>query len=299
MVVDKKVQTLKAYKKAKNAGKHKNFNYSAYYDRFHKEINIRIAECLALRARFEKEDAAGTSRRRNCSKRRKLVDVEELDDDESDSASEDDEYSDDMGYNYQRRPKVAIPQRLRSSPQKKLRAYYNEPYDMPGFDHDIYAPTIRYVSANNNPIPQDQGRSITEANNGFVSFTLRKVSCSELFEAGGNRYKMPEKPIDIANTPPLTDAEIDWMIALERRKSNTMSTATYLSIMKSPRQDRIPFSPQTPRSASFNTQPVTSSTEYYLDDPPSQVAGSCAIRSTYGSDKEGRRSARLALKTTF
>ena len=270
-------------RKAKKAKKHKNFDHSAYYNRFHPEIDTRMAECLALRAQIhDEDDAAGTSRRQAGSKKRNVADFEESSNSGSEAAGDGDEDGDDLDYSYRR---------LRPNMWEKQRVLHRESRDRAEYDDNGYVSIPGYVAAHSNAVRQYQDGRSTEVNDSFAVPRSRLLSCSELFQVAGNRYQMPEQPVDAADAPLVTDAEIDWLISLPRRKSST--------ILKSSWQERVPCSPQTARTASFNTQPVSASTEYNINDPPSHVTGCRIGRSGYCLTREGRRSARLALKTAL
>ncbi|KAJ4373179.1 hypothetical protein N0V83_003471 [Neocucurbitaria cava] len=264
IMVDKKVETLKAFKKARAAKQHKNFDHSAYYDEFHPEINVRIAECLALRAQFQAEDAGGTVPARGGTKKRPYL----VNDDEDDESSEDD--FEEIGAGVQRQKRAAVSQASRSSPRKKQRINYAEPQDAPVY-HDVYDQVAQVVP----------GYQPASAN-------TRKQSCTQYFPTQA-QYAY-------------TDEELEHVLSLARRKSSTLSLGPYTSIMKSPNLTRIPHSPLLPRystrTASFNAQPVTSSKEYNVNDSPSQVGVSpAAARAMYDHLQQGRRSsARLARK---
>ncbi|MDV3182327.1 MAG: hypothetical protein Q8869_00415, partial [Candidatus Phytoplasma australasiaticum] len=63
-LVDKKIEKTDAFAEFKRSGSKKDFDYAAYYDLFHPEINRRIKECEDLRDRFIAEDAAGVATKR-------------------------------------------------------------------------------------------------------------------------------------------------------------------------------------------------------------------------------------------
>ncbi|CAO2652388.1 Nn.00g006710.m01.CDS01 [Neocucurbitaria sp. VM-36] len=285
IMVDKKVETLKAFKKAKAAKRHKNFDFSAYYDEFHPEINVRIAECLALRAQFKAEDVAGTAPARGGSKKRQTVIIDDSEDEEPDFRHDDDDFE-EIGADVRQQKRLGFSQGSRSSPRKKQRINYAEPEDVPKH-RNVYDQVAHHV-----------------ANYEVASPNARKSSCSQLFLPKDQaRYDIDNAPVDVSDLRPITDEELEALLSLPRRKSSTMSIGPYMSIMKSPKLDRIPHSPQftrySTRTASFNAQPVTSSKEYNINDPPSQVGVSPdAIRAVYDHLQQGRRSARLAGKTT-
>ncbi|KAF1844213.1 uncharacterized protein K460DRAFT_419158 [Cucurbitaria berberidis CBS 394.84] len=298
IMVDKKVETLRVYKKAKAAKRHKDFDHSAYYDQFHPEINTRIAECLALRAQFKAEDDAGTAPARGGSRKRRVI-VPDSDDDEPDFNRTDDEFE-EIGDNYEQQQRVGVAQGSRSSPRKKSRINYTEAGDVPQ-QRSVYDQIAQYVPTYDGPVPPTPTPYVgpTQANSSAISPKSRKASCTGLFiPKDRSRHDIDQQaPIDVSNMPALTNEELDYMLSLPRRKSSTLSIGPYSSIMKSPKLSRATRS--SARTASFNAQPVTSSKEYYVNDPPSQVAVSPdAAQSQYNHHEQGRRSARLAGKTS-
>ena len=304
IVVDKKVESLKVFKKAKAAKRHKSFNHSAYYDEFHPEINIRIAECLALRAQFKAEDEAGVGPSRGGSKKRQLVVIDDSDD-EIDFTRNDDDIE-EIGDEYEQQKHAGFSQGLRSSPRKKQRINYAELQDV-SQQRDVYNQIAQYVPAYHAPGLQHQGQYMgsSQVNPSSISPKARKSSCTDYFLPRDQaRYNIDQAAqIDVSNMPPLSEQEIDWMLSLQRRKSSTLSIGPSSSIMKSPKLSRTLRSPQITRSsartASFNAQPVTSSKEYNINDPPSQFAVSPDVtRAVFDHSQRGRRSARLASKTT-
>jgi hypothetical protein len=117
---------------------------------------------------------------------------------------------------------------------------------------------------------------------------LRKTSLSALFPRDTN-FSLDDFPSSSAEEPALTQAEVDAVLAsLERRKSSTLSNGPCsMGIIKSAQ-----CSPQIAqqRTASFAEQPVTSSREYGVDDPPSQVTSGQMVERLRRSDRLASRS---------
>ena len=291
--VDAKVETLPAYKRAKEARQTKDFDKTRYYDRFHPEINIRIAECYAKRAQFEKEDTAGgvaVTRTR----KHKLAVVNGDSDDEPDFARDDDDDDDDLKEADTRHQQRQPIRGQRSSPRRKQRVDYAAVQDPPEYSqlHDLVQQLPGYNPHARSAPAFDQGpQTYDNINDGPPS---RNPSCTQFFRPsndGFTRYDLDTvlpadestSVLDIADLPPLTEEEIQKF--LSRRKSSTLSNGPTVSAMKSPSQSKSGA-----RSASFNAQPVSSSMEFEIDDPPSRVKEAVSPASS-------RRSSRLANKT--
>lgn len=298
IVVDKKVEAMKVYKKAKEAYQHEYFDHSAYYSHFHPEIDVRIAECLALRARFQAEDAQGPVSARR-SRKRKMVSIDESDDERPEFTRNGD-YVEEIGTEYQHQQPIAFSRGSRSGRRKKQRTDTTGTHNMLQGGNIVYSQVPGYAPASNGSVSQHQGGygESFQSNSSYMQHNSgspksRKSSFSAIFK-------------EVEDAPAvrrLTDKELDFMMSLPRRKSSTMSIGPYNSIMKSPKTCYSSRSPQTARTslrtASFNAQPVTSSKEYNINDPPSHVTGlSNGTNTVYNEDyHQGRRSARLASKT--
>ncbi|UPX16575.1 uncharacterized protein EKO05_0006967 [Ascochyta rabiei] len=110
-------------------------------------------------------------------------------------------------------------------------------------------------------------------------------------------YAVPATPnLDISNfsicEDDLSDDKLEKLLALERRQSYAADIGP-MSILKSPDLIR---GGRTPRRAGFGAQPVSSSKEYFVNDPPSLVAVSKHVPLVVDV---GRRSARIAAKTSW
>ncbi|KAH7389801.1 hypothetical protein BKA66DRAFT_548189 [Pyrenochaeta sp. MPI-SDFR-AT-0127] len=285
IVVDKKVEALKGFQKAKEANRHAKFDHSAYYHRFHPEIDVRVAECLALRAKLQSEDAAGITLSRG-SKKRKIVTIDDSDDEQPVFLCDHDDGLEEIGNHYEDQPQAVFSERLRSSPRKKQRIDYTEPHNILQREHNAYNQPPGYISAYPQFVPERQDRKVeyvhresTNVHPSSISPNTRKTSFSEIFDT----YEHTE------NDRPLTDKEIEFMLSLPRRKSSAMSIGPSTSIMKSPKLKNDPRDQKghnTARTASFNAQPVSSSKEYNINGPPSEVASSHTIA---GAMQEGYR----------
>ena len=285
-LVDKKIERLPAFKEFMKEGSKKDFDYAAYYDEFHPEIKQRIAECVVLREQFIAEDEMGVTPKRPRARRRQSLDDSGervttrkqkkkkkyilVDSDSSEDeapahkhrskkgrvVSQDD--SDDDEFEEIGSQALSMPQSRasRRSLRQKPRIDYTEPQDVlwdiseeapQTSDAPGYQPAARYADA-------------------------RTASCSHLFPE--NNDKAWDK-VDLSSVaedsaaPSLTPAEIDALVtAAHRRKSSTLSNGPWVSACRSPRSRRASV-----RRASFNVQPVSSSKEFRLNDPPSRVAG--------------------------
>ncbi|KAF9695671.1 hypothetical protein EKO04_006477 [Ascochyta lentis] len=119
----------------------------------------------------------------------------------------------------------------------------------------------------------------------------------ETIDTAYGLYAIPKTPnLDISNFPTceeeISDDNLEKLLALERRQSCAADIGT-MSILKSPDLTR---SGRTPRRAGFDAHPVSSSKEYFVNDPPSLVAVSKHVPLVTDA---GRRSARIAAKTSW
>lgn len=303
-LVDKKIETLEAFKDwVRDGGAKKDFNYSAYYDTFHPEINMRIREMLARRDQMAAEDeaASGRGRKRRAAptvgsegqafapKRPKLPkrsrkQVVDVDSDSSEGKAPLPKRTSTKGKRYYREDSseeeeggyeeiVALTQPqhqygTRSSPRQTQRINYSEHHDItaePSSHTQGYAPVYGQPPHASHPLD------------------IRRASASGLFPASND---LEWDNLDLENmaapppeTPLLTQAQLDALSYINRRKSSTLSVG--------------PSSWRKPRMASFNKQPVSSSREFRRNDPPSRVKSARVVKEKLG---ETRRSKRLASK---
>jgi hypothetical protein len=282
-MTQKKIRATKHFKKAirSKTATAATYDFRAHYDEFDPIINIRLEEYAALKVQYDLEDARGHTREtsRAVSKKRgrpvtskrarSTRAVRDDFDSEPDFAAD----SDDEMLDYKAH-QAGGSRGVRSSPRNYQPVNYNEeiiPGFMPaGAQHD------HFIGEDHAPAG-------------------RHESLSHIFP----KSVLGEPTLEMPATPPpqpveeLTQAEIDRVLNLARRRSSTLSKGPhYAGIMKTSKSPpRSPQCPRTPRlrQASFKAQPVTSSKEFGFNDPPSALAT---------SPTEGRRSARLASKAT-
>ena len=303
-LVDKKIEKTDAFAEFKRSGSKKDFDYAAYYDLFHPEINRRIKECEDLRDRFIAEDAAGVATKRSKTRRavafagsgdetqaprRKRSKKRQPSDSRSSSderpatkssstirqtaadESEDSDVFEEIGTGMEHRQ----PRRL--SLRKKERIDYSEPEDIPQSISQYNYLTPGYAPAQ--------------------AFDTRKQSLSNLFPANNDptwdNLDLETFHVD-GDEGFIDEADIDALINAKcRRQSSTLCKGPSVSALMSPMLQHAS------RTASFNVQPVTCSREFRLDDPPSCIASSGDI--THDSQdqyQQNRRSKRLASKVT-
>jgi hypothetical protein len=263
-LVDKKIESLDAFKDAVKNGTKAQFDYSAYYDDFHPEIKLRQADCAALRERLLAGNSGTASKR---SRKRKAAPAEDSGDEspapapapkhasthKRKAAPADDDDFEQVGN--------GRPQRSgsRSSPRKKQRIDYSEPQES-----QAGADTVEALPGYQPARPLDPS----------------KASCSGLFPVEDDSWA------NLQYDQEFIDRLINEGRAHYRRKSSTLSRGPYSSALRSPQLQRAP------RTASFNAQPVTSSQSFSRNDPPSHVAA------VYEQHNQTRRSKRIASKSS-
>jgi hypothetical protein len=308
-LVDKKIERLPAFREFLKEGLKKDFDYSAYYDDFHPEINERIKECMAFRDQLIAEGGAGSTRKRRQSHRRESLDdsedeiiitpkhskkrrvVSELSEDEASTPrhrsrkrrviyevyEDDDDDDDDDVEEIPRSIQELRPSR--DGLRQKQRVNYAEPQDS-------------VVEITNTNVQQNTAEATVASHHLKSQLDMRKESCSALFPANNDDKwaNLDLVPLQ-GDEATLTQAQIDALInAAYRRKSSTLSVGPRVSAVKSPYVTR---SGAALRRASFNAQPVTQSKEFRLDDPPSCVAGE-----RDGTREQSRRSMRSTNKAS-
>ncbi|OAL56292.1 hypothetical protein IQ07DRAFT_651045 [Pyrenochaeta sp. DS3sAY3a] len=77
--VHKRIEQHQDFKRARKQDKHKSFDYAKYYHLYNPEINDRIEECEALRAKFAAE---GQSSKRSYTRKRKAATYDDEDDED-------------------------------------------------------------------------------------------------------------------------------------------------------------------------------------------------------------------------
>jgi len=299
-LVHKKIEMLEAYKDWKrDGGSKQNFNYSDYYDAFHPEINVRIREMLARRDQMAKDDAANgptRGRKRHAApvteaeheaptpKRPKRTQKQVIAVDSSSSSSSDEapprKRSSAKGKRYERDSssseeeeseyeEIVAPVQpqhqhgTRYMPRRTPRIDYTEPQDFPAQPSPpppVFAP--------HEQLPLD----------------TRRFSATGLFptnDTDWENFDFENMSVPLGDTPLLTQAQVDALIAMQRRQSSTLSIG--------------PCAWRKPRTASFNKQPVSSSTKFRRNDPPSKVKSAAETKETVQQTRWSKRLATQAV----
>jgi hypothetical protein len=337
-VLDNKIKARSDYKKWKKGTKHTEFPFADYYDDYIKQRIaqcVRMKEEYLLEdaadgasggSKMAKKRKAATrkdTQAPSARTKRKRLDAEDSDDEPVFLGHDDDDDFDDP-VDQQRYTNPVKP--TRQSRRKKQRVDYTEPQDDPlsrqirnNLTEHIHRPAYQpqdpymtysqYAPANT----QQQGRGINNTVTGLGIAVPRKASggAAHLFPTA-QQYDIDQLPQPTAESE--AERRLSWgamaavdalieqypVTRLDRRKSSTLSNGPYASIMKSPKPPGSPpVTRSSVRTASFNVQPVSSSKEYRIDDPPSQVATSPDLtRAVYDHQLQARRSARLASKAS-
>lgn len=314
--IDKMVAALPLYQTNVETGRHQAGDMSSYYDRFFPEVNIRIQECLELRAKLKHEDETFGAPTRGGSKKRKLVAVEYSDDEP--------EYPSATRRRTQSIPRQQQASRLRSSPRTKQRIDYAEgqqqhddlfsriPQLLPPYStNDLQpqpSPTKRTTI---HPLfPPSPTTRNTSINAERLTIT-RNESCSQFFLDNPDIQPFDFSTLD-ALTPTTPSRQQQQhhhnQDQLTRRKSSTLSNGPTPFLPPpsqiTPRRARAAATPT--RTASFHAQPVSSKTEFASDDPPNRLntplasasspraGGAAAAEGAGGGSYEQRRSTRIA-----
>lgn len=306
-LVDKKIERLPAFKEFLKDGSKKDFDYSAYYDKFHPEIKERIKECMVLREQLIAEGGVESSTKRSRRPRRdSLKDSEDeivipskkpkkrrVDDSDSSDSSPPSRKS------RSKKPTITFdapslgpspsrPNTLRQKPPIN----YLEPHDTlpsPRATTSTLAPAL-----SSSTIPPLISTTFPPPSSAtFLSpSSARKESCSALFPTNDTEWaNFDLAPLDGTETY-LTQAQIDALLnAAYRRKSSTLSmgpigaTSPLLtpplskssSLVAPPllgaRTDAAAL-----RRASFNAKPVSACREFRVEDPPVCVAEGRELR---------------------
>ena len=303
-LVDKKIERMDVYIDYKREGSKKEFDYSAYYDILHPEINQRIAEMEKKRDEFIKEDEAGIggkrrtprrpitfansdderqspSRKRSRSKKRQATDSDSSEDERPTlkrmstarstgriTALSDDSDSDPF-------EKLIISTKPRQGSHaglcKKPRINYSEPSDLP-----IQAQAQTTVPPPSNDFMSNYAPAIP--------FDDRKQSLSAFFPANNDpswsNIDLDEFSIEGMDDVCMDEEAVDALIGNNgkyRRQSSTFENGPWGE----------------GRTASFNAQPMSGSREFRREDPPS-----CVADVEEGGQQGTRRSKRLASKAT-
>ncbi|KAF1831687.1 hypothetical protein BDW02DRAFT_571812 [Decorospora gaudefroyi] len=318
-LVDKKIESLDAFKDAAGRDSKKAFNYSAYYDHFHPEINQRIAECMVLRDQLLAAEGAAPKR---SGKRRVLVDHSEDDipvhvsrHSQKKHKTPIDESEDDCPVPKRpTKPKRSVVDDSESdspapAPRRstKRKAFPVEDYsDDDDFEEIVSASHPQQHSGSRSSPRKKQRVDYAEPQDILPQADVysppvqpvpgyepakplnpRNASCSALFPPNDGTWSN----FDFENL--LDQDAVNAALGVNRRKSSTLSNGPYPSALKSPRAQRGA------RTASFNVQPVTSSKKFKINDPPSRVALSRQVaRAMYDQNQQPRRSKRLASKAS-
>jgi hypothetical protein len=287
-MTQKKIKRSKVYRRAIRHGRDtaETFDFAALYDKYNPVINQRIAECQALKARFDAEDAAGTRTRKTKGKavaaprvsKRKLaarhVDTSDSDSDGDQHANKhDDSDTEDLDAH-----PISSTVGPRSSPRKRQLVNYALDTAEP---HLPSTPTPLPLT----PLPLPPSSPYLDPS--YVpAHNPRRTSLSTLFPTDTN-FLLDDYPSPDPHEPTLNQSDVDNLKAiLWRRKSSTLSNGplytgnvTASPALRSPRG--MPA-----RNASFADQPVSASKVFGRDDPPSRVAAA-------GAEEQVRRSKRL------
>ncbi|XP_014554166.1 hypothetical protein COCVIDRAFT_18020 [Bipolaris victoriae FI3] len=309
-LVDKKIERLPAFKDFLKDGSKKDFDYSAYYDKFHPEIKERIRECMVLREQLIAEGGEESSTKRTRRPRRDSL--EDSDDEivipsrkpKKRSRVDDSDSSDSSRPSHKSRskkptitfdvsspsspPQDLPPSSRSSSLRRKPRINYSEP-------HDTIPSPRTSTTSNTTPASALSPSAPLPAND------ARKESCSTLFPTDDASWaNFDLAPLDGTETF-LTQAQIDALLnAAYRRKSSTLSvgpigpaspllkspvatlplpvtlpSVTTLPLLKSSLGARTGA---TLRRASFNAKPVSGCREFRVEDPPVCVAEGRELR---------------------
>ncbi|KAI4947991.1 hypothetical protein J4E86_008509 [Alternaria arbusti] len=311
-LVDKKIEKMDVYIDYKREGSKKEFDYSAYYDILHPEINQRIAEMEKKRDEFIKEDEAGIggkrktprrtitfadsdderqtpSRKRSRSKKRQATDSDSSDDERPAlkrtstvrstgritalSDSDDSDPFEEIIAGTKPR------QGSRAGLRKKPRINYSEPADLPN--------QAQAQAQSTAPPPSNDFMSNYAP---AIPFDDRKQSLSAFFPANNDpswsNLDLDEFSIEGMDDVCMDEEAVDALIgnnAKYRRQSSTFENGPWAA----------------GRTASFNAQPVSGSREFRREDPPSCVASSEVVEEVEDGSVGGmRRSKRLAGKGT-
>ena len=253
----KKIQSLVGRKTWEAKG----FRYERYYDECDPTINVRIAQRMEECAEVIKDADKRGSARGKKQKKRKAI-----------------EFSDDEDERPRQQDYAA--RASRSSPSKKKRQN---------------CPEIQSLVQQTIDLTQDvdlscQPRAFTQHYQLGKSPVTPKSSCSDLFPSNGT-LNLDDFPVaDGVISENDLEKLMTFNNSLGRRASVSLGPSP--GIMKSPIFSRTA---RPTRQACFNLQPVSSSTEYFLNDPPSRVAASPRV-TFYQNGLFERRSARLAAR---
>ncbi|EUC42658.1 hypothetical protein COCMIDRAFT_39290 [Bipolaris oryzae ATCC 44560] len=317
-LVDKKIERLPAFKEFLKDGSKKDFDYSAYYDKFHPEIKERIKECMILREQLISEGGdESTSKRSRRPRRNSLEDSEDEivvpskkpkkrsrvdDSDSSDSSpptrkSRSKKPSINFNVSSPLQPQEPPPCRP-SSLRQKPRLNYSEPHDtMPSprtTTNSASASTFSPSSTVPQPALSSHAPSVSTTTPPpafFPTNEARKESCTALFpvtDADWANFDLA--PLDGTESF-LTQAQIDALLnAAYRRKSSTLSVGPMglPTPVTSPQIKKLLGAPSSPlgaqtdaaklRRASFNAKPVSGCREFRVEDPPVCVAEGRELR---------------------
>ncbi|KAL6707454.1 hypothetical protein ACN47E_004024 [Coniothyrium glycines] len=229
------------------------------------------------------------------SRKRKIILLEDSDEETDFEVQEDEDFDD---YPAQQRTGT---EPTRRSIRKKQRVNYVEDGDS---DHRFGQQLLQHSN------PQQQSQ-YSQAAHYPQSAESRKLSATDLFPANQiysvDDFAPPEGKGDAQRKLSWNvDREVEALLSqypledqqksLQRRKSSGMGTESITSILKSPKLSHSPPATRSwTRTASFNDQPVSSSKEYHVDDPPTHVATSPNLTNRLRDHHlQGRRSARIA-----
>ncbi|KAJ4335059.1 hypothetical protein N0V95_009016 [Ascochyta clinopodiicola] len=252
------------------------------------------------RAKREAEDFLRGKRQTTNSNRkerkRKVVQREETDD-------EDSTHEPNSSVRGEEKQTCATPQRKSRIPrvQKRKLNYAESPIDA---QHDVAQVSDARPLAGDAPEQLQQLQTYTSTDFSYEPAPAHAQvpidpALEKTLDTAYGLYAVPTTlNLDISNFPicedDLPDDNLEKLLALERRQSYAADVGP-MSILKSPDLTR---GGRTPRRAGFGAQPVSSSKEYFVNDPPSLVAVSKHVHVPLVVDV-GRRSARIAAKSSW
>ena len=324
--IDKMVAELPDYQDNVNNGVHRADEMTSYYDRFFPEVNIRIQDCLELRAKIKREDSLFGAPTRGGGKKRQFVKVEDSDSDDEPECPRNTRRGNQQNgrHGNQRSTWRSSPRSpyqesptLRSSPRKRQRTDYaaeSKPLSQQ-YPDDHFSQIAQLLPQYHRPLSPTASNTPVSA----AYPASRNESCSQFFI-----QHLGDDAIDMSTfdaLSPLVSAH-----ELSHRKASALSNGPY-SLPSIPAQPITPHNalslssivsqqitprntlsmssilsqhttPRSPRTASFNAHPVSSEQEFAINDPPSKLQAQSEFpaitRAIYEHGQQQRRSTRIA-----
>lgn len=284
-VADKRImiEVFGGKKKGRKGGKVEDH----YDNRTRHQLNRAKQEAEDFLKRKRQAHNAGKKGRK-----RKVVECEDTDDGEV-------AHEPDMtAYGFDQQLPARLPQKIRASRHKKQRLNYAEsPVDVQ------YSPQAPFTPPQlaHHPEQLQQLQTYVSTDRSAPSQEPAPVdpALDSILNTAYGVFAIPTTPsLDISNFPvceeDIPDENLEKLLALDRRQSCTAELGP-MGILKSPGLTR---GGRTPRRAEFGAQPVSSSKEYFINDPPNLVTVSKDVPLVVDADVFGRRSARIAAKTS-